>query len=128
MLKNSLEKLFGSKQKSAPREEEIWVNEPCKINVKKAFATIRLKNGENIVSREFIGHINFWDSSSNIINTGKMLLVSFFQGHGCTDALILVKDDRMIRGTDIMDIINIVEVDHEIDSTKKVKKIFRETT
>jgi predicted SnoaL-like aldol condensation-catalyzing enzyme len=136
MLKNLMEKLLGPKTVSEITET-VWVNEKKKFNVKKSFATIRMKSGETLLSRVFEGSVHI----HNIKETneeykwyttifGKQALINFFTDISRKDpqAFIQIQEDRLIRCADILDIINIVESDHEIEveiPTQKqvVKKI-----
>ena len=124
MWKNLLEKLLGLKPKEKQFKDE-WVDVPCKkkINVKQAFCTIRLKNGENIISRVFKGHRGpIWST----IITGKMRLVQDFCAlQAGSDSFYHITEDRLVRLSDIMDFINIVESDYEIEIDTTEKKLFR---
>lgn len=114
MLKSLMEKLFKSKKPEyVDSLQTIYLKKP--INVKKAFATIRTKTGEDIICREFYGYLNIIHSDHYFITTGKNVLLNFFAENSTTPGLVLVKNDRMIRGTDIMDIVGIVESDHIVE-------------
>lgn len=131
MLKSLMEKLFGPKEQ-VEVPEVIWVNETKKINVKKSFATVRMKNGETLISKVFEGYVEVqghkeedqefkWHS----IVFGKQVLLKFFIEVSRKDpySFVQIQEDRLIRCADILDIINIVESDHEIEATIPVKKL-----
>jgi hypothetical protein len=114
MLKNLLARLFKSKEpEHADSLKIVYVKKS--LNIKKAFATIRTKTGEDIICREFYGWLEYPSSGYYLICTGKSALINFFHKHSNDSGLILVKNDRMIRGIDIMDIVGIVESDHIVE-------------
>lgn len=114
MLKNLLGKLFRFREtKNLETKEVVWVKKP--INIKKAFATVRMKNGEDFICKEFYGYTHFVTSDCYLIITGKEVLLKYFFENSSNNNLFLVKNDRMIRGTDIMDIVGIVESDHIVE-------------
>lgn len=109
MLKSLMEKLCVFKEPEyVDSLQTVYVKKS--LNVKKAFATIRTKTGEDIICREFYGYVDGF-----LHYSGKDALIKFFHKHSNDPGLILVKDDRMIRGTDIMDIVGIVESDHIVE-------------
>lgn len=112
MLKSLMARLFKFKKPEyVDIEQIIHVKKP--VNVKKAFATIRTKNGEDIICREFYGYVSSYSTPKElIIISAKQRLLEFFASNSINSGLILVKNDRMIRGTDILDIVGIVESDH----------------
>ena len=114
MLTNLLAKLLGRKPQPAPI---VDVPKPKqKVNAKKAFATVRLKTGENVISKEFYGFIDYCAySKAHLIVSGKDVLIKFFEREGSRDCFLQVTNDRLIRGTDILDIIGIVESDYEVE-------------
>jgi len=124
-------KLFGPRKPKEKkyREETIWVDVKKKVNVKKAFCTVRLKNGENVLSKEYVGMFKgLWCCGWQVeILTGKECLVTDLCALRA-DAPVFyhINPDRIVRLTDIMDFIGIVETDHEIEVDTKEKKILRE--
>lgn len=124
----NLTRFFKKKQKEPKYiDEEIFVQEKQKINVKKAFATIRLKNGENIVSRVFYGRVNTAEKWYTVIFGNEVFKDWIYRiNFGIKqESFVAIKEDRYVRVSDIMDIINVVESDHEIEAEVPVKKIIR---
>ena len=146
MLKNLLAQLFGKTKEPEYIDEIIWVDIKKRINVKKAFCTVRFKNGETAISKEFIGlYVNtplyhhelagsmalFYDKKTVIghqdtIFYGKQVLLTDFGAlRGESDNFIQITNDRLVRISDIMDFIGIQETDHEIEVDAKESKILR---
>lgn len=122
----SLLRLF-KKVDVLPKEETIYVKEKQKFNVKKAFGTFRLKNGENIISMPVYGFVSDFEYRHQII-TGKEAFEQWIFSINSLrngDFFLKIKEDRYVRVSDIMDIINVVESDHEIEAEISVKKILR---
>lgn len=129
MLK-SLTQFFSKKPKPIEYiEETIYVKEKQKFNVKKSFATVRLKNGENVVSKVFYGAVNIGNSgTSHYVTTGRQVFNEWIYriNFGSSqEAFLEIKEDRYVRISDIMDIINVVESEHEIEAEVPVAKILR---
>ena len=131
MLKSLMELLFPHNKAEEQIPEVVWVNEKKKVNVKKSFATIRMKNGETLISKVFEGKVevgSYQDDTDSYkwhsIIFGKQVLINFFTEVSRKDphSFVQIQDDRLIRCADILDIINIVESDHEVEAELPVKK------
>lgn len=131
MLKSLMELFFPQNKTEEQIPEVVWINEKKKINVKKSFATIRMKNGETLISKVFEGKVeigSYQEESDSYrwhtITFGKQVLINFFTEVSRKDphSFVQIQDDRLIRCADILDIINIVESDHEIEVELPVKK------
>jgi hypothetical protein len=119
MLKN-LAQLFK-------KDTTIWTMEKRKFNVKKSFATFRLKNGENIISRVIEGCVYKTEYDYTMV-TGRTQFENWiFQINQIHDQnyFFHVKEDRYVRVGDIMDIIGVVESDHEIEVEVPVKSVIK---